>query len=157
MQLGVKLEYLSAGDNCLTSDCRNNCHVCPALPVFFNFPALLVKRVYNMPWGRIYTADKAKVVAAILGTELIHFLAALHILHPDDLKKWINSKMDHWGNGCFRQMDNLPVHTIHQTITLPKWNFFQKLPVQIILAAIWLVRLSSASPQKKNRYLHSLL
>ena len=34
---------------------------------------------------RIYTGEKAKVVAADWGTELFQFLAALAILHLDDL------------------------------------------------------------------------
>ena len=40
---------------------------------------------------RINTEEKAKVVAAVWVTELIQFLAALDILHQDDLKKRINS------------------------------------------------------------------
>ena len=36
---------------------------------------------------RINTKEKAKVVTAVWGTKLIQFLAALAILHPDDLKK----------------------------------------------------------------------
>ena len=35
---------------------------------------------------RISTEEKAKVVAASWGTELLPFLAALAILHPDELK-----------------------------------------------------------------------
>ena len=35
---------------------------------------------------RIKTEEKAKVVAAVWGTELITLLAALGILHQDDLK-----------------------------------------------------------------------
>ena len=46
---------------------------------------------------RIYTEAKAKVVSALWGTEFIQFLAALQ----DDLKKWMNRKMDTWWNGCF--------------------------------------------------------
>ena len=34
---------------------------------------------------RIKTEEKANVVAAVRGTELIHFFAALTILHQDDL------------------------------------------------------------------------
>ena len=42
--------------------------------------------------GRIKTEEKAKVVAAsVRGTELLQFLAALAILHQDDLKKRMNS------------------------------------------------------------------
>ena len=40
---------------------------------------------------RINTGEKAKVVAAVWGTEFIQFLAALAILHQDDLKKRMNS------------------------------------------------------------------
>ena len=36
---------------------------------------------------RIYTEEKAKVVSTVWGTELIHSLAALAILHEDDMKK----------------------------------------------------------------------
>ena len=36
---------------------------------------------------RIYTEDKAKVVAAVWGTYFIQFLAALAIFHQDYLKK----------------------------------------------------------------------
>ena len=39
----------------------------------------------------IYTEDKAKVVAAVWGTELIQCLAKIAILHFDDLKKRMNS------------------------------------------------------------------
>ena len=37
------------------------------------------------------TEEKAKVVTAVWGTELIQFLAALAIFHLDDLKKGMNS------------------------------------------------------------------
>ena len=40
---------------------------------------------------RIKTEEKAKVVAAVWGTELIKFLAALAFFHQDDLKKGTNS------------------------------------------------------------------
>ena len=39
------------------------------------------------PWCWIYTEEKAKVVAAVWGTEFIKFLA---VLHQDDMKKRIN-------------------------------------------------------------------
>ena len=39
---------------------------------------------------RIKTEKKAKIVAAVLGTELIQFLAALAILHLDYLEKGMN-------------------------------------------------------------------
>ena len=35
---------------------------------------------------RIYTVDKAKVIAAVWGTKFIEFLAALAIFHHNDLK-----------------------------------------------------------------------
>ena len=38
----------------------------------------------------IKTEEKAKLVAAAWGTELIQFLAALAILHQDDLKNRMN-------------------------------------------------------------------
>ena len=41
---------------------------------------------------RMYTGEKAKVVAAVWGTELRQFLAALAILHLDNLKNTV---------GCF--------------------------------------------------------
>ena len=40
---------------------------------------------------RIKTEEKAKVVAAVWGTELIQLLGTLAILHTDDLKKEMNS------------------------------------------------------------------
>ena len=40
---------------------------------------------------RIYTEEKAKVVAAVWGTECIQFLATLAVLHQDDMKKRMNS------------------------------------------------------------------
>ena len=40
---------------------------------------------------RIYTEEKAKVVAAVWGAECIQFLAALAILHQDGTKKRMNS------------------------------------------------------------------
>ena len=40
---------------------------------------------------RIYTEEKAKVVATVWGTEHIQFLAVLAVLHQDDLKKRMKS------------------------------------------------------------------
>ena len=60
---------------------------------------------------RIYTEEKAKVVAAAYGTEMIKFLAALAILHLADLKKRRNRISATWGKGCFEQMNDYPVHT----------------------------------------------
>ena len=44
---------------------------------------------------RIYTEEKANVVAAVWGTELIQFLALLAILHQDDLKNKMNASFLH--------------------------------------------------------------
>ena len=43
---------------------------------------------------RIKTEEKAKVVTAVRGTELIQFLAALAISHQDDSKKRMNRIMN---------------------------------------------------------------
>ena len=40
----------------------------------------------------MYTEEKAKVVAAVWGTELIKFLAALQNWRQDDLNKRMNRK-----------------------------------------------------------------
>ena len=40
---------------------------------------------------RIYTEEKAKVVAVVWGREFMKFLSALAILHQDDLKNRTNS------------------------------------------------------------------
>ena len=61
---------------------------------------------------RLNTEEKAKVVAAAWGTALILLLAALAILHQDDLKKRMNRIMATWRNRCFEQNDDHPVHTI---------------------------------------------
>ena len=39
----------------------------------------------------MYTEDKAKVVATVWGTDFIKLLAALAILHQDDLKNRMKS------------------------------------------------------------------
>ena len=59
----------------------------------------------------INTEEKAKVVAAAWGMELIQFLAALAILNQDDLKKRMNRTTATWQNGCFEKMDDHPVYT----------------------------------------------
>ena len=46
--------------------------------------------VYRYHRRRIHTKEKAKVVAASWETEFIQFLAALAILHQDDLKNMMN-------------------------------------------------------------------
>ena len=73
---------------------------------------------------RINTEGKAKVVAAAWGTKLIRCLAALAILHQDDLKKRIRRITATWRNRCFEQMDD---HLVHNTLnnTLSKWMFSQ--------------------------------
>ena len=43
---------------------------------------------------RIYTEEKAKVVAAVWRTELIQFLHPLAVLHQDAMKKRMNCTMD---------------------------------------------------------------
>ena len=49
---------------------------------------------------RIKTEEKAKHVAAVWGTALIQFLAALDILHQCDLKKWMNSSFSSYSPGA---------------------------------------------------------
>ena len=49
----------------------------------------------------INSKEKAKVVAAAWGTELIQSLTALAILHQDDLKKMMNRITATCWNGCF--------------------------------------------------------
>ena len=49
---------------------------------------------------RIYTEEKAKVVAAVLGIEFIQLIAALAILHQDDLK---NSSFSSYNPGSIHQ------------------------------------------------------
>ena len=61
---------------------------------------------------RIKTEEKTKVVAAVLRTELIPFLAAQDIFHQDELKKRMNRIKATWRNGCSEKMDDHPVHTI---------------------------------------------
>ena len=48
---------------------------------------------------RIYTEEKGQVVTAAWGTEFIKFLAALTILHHDDLKNGMNSTEDKMKKG----------------------------------------------------------
>ena len=52
---------------------------------------------------RLNTEEKAKVVAAAWGTALILLLAALAILHQDDLKKRMNRIMATGRNGCLEK------------------------------------------------------
>ena len=57
-----------------------------------NFPSYLNNFAFDtsIRKRRIYTEEKAKVVAAAWGTKLIQFLAALAVLLQNDMKKLIN-------------------------------------------------------------------
>ena len=50
--------------------------------------------------GFLCTEAKAKVVAAVWGTELIQFLAVLAILHQDDLKQEMTSSYSSYRPGA---------------------------------------------------------
>ena len=75
---------------------------------------------------RISQNRRQRLSLLVRGTELLQFLAALEILRQDDLKKWMNRRMDTWRHGCSGIMHDHPVRP-NQTTTLPKWMFFQKL------------------------------
>ena len=69
--------------------------------------------------------EKAKVVGADWRTEWFQFLAALAILHQEDLKKRMNIITATWRNGCIEKMDDLPLHTTPnhhppKVVALPK-------------------------------------
>ena len=49
---------------------------------------------------RIYTEEKAKVVAAVWGKEFMKFLVTLAILHQDDLKNSMNSSFSSYHPGA---------------------------------------------------------
>ena len=53
---------------------------------------------------RIYTEEKAKVVAAVWGTEFIQFLAALAVLHQDDKKKRMKCTRIKWKKGWIHRI-----------------------------------------------------
>ena len=58
-----------------------------------------ISLVTNIEEGFIQK-NRAKVVAALWGTEFIKFLAGLAILHHDDMKEWI------WtAPGCYEEKD----------------------------------------------------
>ena len=59
---------------------------------------------------RLQKEEKAKVVAAVWGMELIQFLAPLAILHQDDLKKGMNSSYSSYRPGA--------IHPILQIILI---------------------------------------
>ena len=53
---------------------------------------------------------------------MIQFLAALAILHQNDLKKKMNRITAYWQNGCFEKW-MIIWFTPYQTTNLPKWMF----------------------------------
>ena len=53
--------------------------------------------------SRIYTEEKANVVAAVWGTECILFFVTLAILHQDDLKNRMNSSFSSYHPGAVRR------------------------------------------------------
>ena len=53
-------------------------------------PYATTKMEWQIQRRKIQTEEKAKVVSAVWGTELIQFLATLAILYQDDLKKDMN-------------------------------------------------------------------
>ena len=108
-------------------------------------------RLTNIQWKKKQTEEKAKVIAAVWGTDFMEFHAALKIQHQDDLKTWMNRRTDALQNGCFRKMDD---HLVHHS---PKMDVLPKTFLQIILAAKQLVRHSSTSPKQQRRSLPSLL
>ena len=61
---------------------------------------------------RIKIEEKAKVVVAVWGTELIKCLAALAIFRKDDFKNKIKRLTVTWRNGCFGKLDDHPDNTI---------------------------------------------
>ena len=87
---------------------------------------------------RIKTEEKAKVVAALWGTELIQILAYLAIFLPE----WFEEKDEHKNNGNLMEWmlwkngwsSGSPPY---QTTTLPKLMISQKL--LFILAAKWVI------------------
>ena len=69
---------------------------------------------------RTYTEEKAKVVAAVWGKELIQFLAILAILHQDALKKGMNSTYPSYRPG--------PIHSILHNVLVQFILFFNLNP-----------------------------
>ena len=74
---------------------------------------------------RIKTEEKAKVVAAVWGTELIQFLATLDIFYQDDFEKKDEYRL--LGRRDALKKLRIILFTSYQTTTLPKWMFSQKL------------------------------
>ena len=132
---------LKAGRTCLNlnwaGSARWRCLSCPASPSSSrrgstassatshsaSLPGTLSTATHRR---KIKTEEKAKVVAAVWGKEMIQFLAALAILHQDGLKKKINRITATQRNGCFKKCMIIQF-TPFQTTTLPKWMFSQKL------------------------------
>ena len=76
---------------------------------------------------RIKTEEKAKVLAAAGGMELIQFHAAPAIVHQDDPKKRMNRIMATWQNGCFEKSSGSHHTKTSPPGTLSKWMLSQKL------------------------------
>ena len=74
---------------------------------------------------RLNTEEKAKVVAAAWGTALILLLAALAILHQDDLKKRMN-RIKATGSINVLKKRMIIRFTPYQITPLLKWMFSQK-------------------------------
>ena len=97
--------------------------------VFFLFFLLTSPNIPTKGGGhrrRTKKEGKAKVVAAVLGTKLIQFLAAVAIFNQDDLK---NGGMDALKKCMIIRF------TPDQTTTLSKWMFSQKL---LFKSSLWL-------------------
>ena len=95
---------------------------------------------------RINTEEKAKVVAAVWVTELIQFLAALDILHQDDLKKRINSSYSS-NSPCANQIKSSLCNSSYSSNRLYAIHpIFQILLVQFILFFSYLPKESSSLP-----------
>ena len=100
---------------------------------------------YDICRRSIKTEEKAKVVGAVWGTELIQFLAALQIQHWDGLKKSMNRIEATWWNGCFDKWNDHQVHTIPNHHHPTKLDGIPKTLVQIILMAFKYVRQTTAT------------
>ena len=64
---------------------------------------------------RIYTEEKAKVVAAVWETELLQFLAVLAIFHQDDLKNRMNSSFSVYHPGAIHPF-------LHNNLVQNSWQ-----------------------------------
>ena len=64
---------------------------------------------------RIYTEEKAKFIAAVWGEECFQFLAALAILHQDDLKNMMNSSYSSYHPDAIN-----PLSSIHPGVLYSK-------------------------------------